>query len=93
MIGVAGAALTAWYKADVLWSIWKVARGRANSSERAVALEGIEHGGATAVLVLGHVAGTMRGRGDEEGAQRIDGLRDDARYLYDHGDVSPRHMV
>jgi len=46
VVGLGSAIGATIYKLDVMKSIWRVARGRANSADQNVALEGIRGAGA-----------------------------------------------
>jgi hypothetical protein len=88
--GVVGGIGAVLYKVDAMNAIWKVARGRANSADEALAIEAIQEGGAVVQQVLRHTAQTAEGHGYVAAARRLAGLRDEANRSRD---VSPGQMV
>jgi hypothetical protein len=74
VVGVSGAIGTAAYKLNVMKAFWKVARGRANSSDETLAMEALENGGAVAQQVVRELANTARGN-HRAVAERLDEIR------------------
>jgi len=74
VVGLSGAFLTAWYRADLLKSIWDVALGRASRDEQRAAAQGIADAGAPAQRALEHATNYFERHGRADIAERIRGV-------------------
>jgi hypothetical protein len=79
-------------KYDVMRSIYRVVRGRANSADEAAALEAFQgDGGGLAQHAARAAAGALTGHGHAREAQRLNALRREA--ANGSRSVSPSHAV
>jgi hypothetical protein len=88
VVGVSGVIGTAAYKLNVMKAFWRVARGRANSTDEALAMEVLENGGAVAQQVVRELADVSRA-GAPAMARRLDEIREAAHSR----PASPGQMV
>ena len=73
--GLSSAVAAAVYKLNVAKAFWRVARGRAKSTDERLAMEALENGGEVAQEVVREIADNTRG-GNPAMAQRLDRLRE-----------------
>jgi len=92
VLGLSGAAITAWYRFDLIKSIYDVARGRASREEQRVASEGIMQAGLPAQRALEHVSNYCEHHGHADMAGRIRGISRGPSPQPDAGG-NPQHMV
>lgn len=74
--GVTGGLGTLAWKFDILASIWRVARGRANSADETVALEALSGGGGQQAARA--AANVLDRHGHRREARRLDAIRHEA---------------
>ena len=74
VFGLSGVVVTAWYRFDVIRSVWDVARGRATREEQDAAVQGIRDMGAVAENFVRHLANHLQRHGHAEYAERLRGV-------------------
>ena len=87
VVGVTGGLGTIFYKLDGFNSIYKVVRGRANSTDEEMALETLQQGGGAAQRAARQAARALGNSGHRNAAQRLEAIRQEAR------PASPGHVV
>jgi len=85
VLGLSGALVTAWYRYDLLVSIWHVITGRASREEQAAARRGIEAGGEPARRAMDHLSQHLAQHNHPEMADRARGLTPQPQQLVDVG--------
>jgi len=74
VFGFSGAVVAAWYRFDIIRSVWDVARGRATREEQNTAAQGIRDMGAAAENAIRHLANHLQRHGHADFAERLRGV-------------------
>jgi hypothetical protein len=90
---IGGAILVTIKRVDILHALWNISRGRADSVDRGIAMEGMAQGGALAQQVLRDMSRVLANSHPQE-AMRLEAFRDISREVEPHvRPESPGRMV